>query len=1022
MDVVKTLKVNLITEDDRSRDVEPPTVPVLLTAESDSNGDIDISFSGSTDTETGVAYYIIYRKSSRSEPAPIARIEHEDNKKTYTYHNEISVKNADYTYYVSAIDKAENESELSNSIQVTSTVSKKPEVVSGLSAYIVDENTIQVNWVAPGSTDEVSQPANYEISINRGSEWVVLSTQKNNSVTYKFDRDIDGYPEKDALDEYKFRVRSVSVFNLYSDYVEKSLTTTGYKTWIVEPNVSAISITVNETGLQFRNTESYSSSVYGKDFITTFTLTKGEGDDKIEKTVSQSYVFNRDTDGYPEISNLKEYTVKMNVKNVTTGITYSTTARNLNNTDLTGYKGWKPVVNRDYLSFHPYDEAIDVHNKNNYEEEVYGNVTTYFKFGEKTPFTESYRFNRGVDGYPEPTEIKSYTFTVWAVNNVSGSISDKIETTIQDNEMYDYRSYTPRLNSSSISISVNRDKIILKDSEDYSVYAMGKGFKTLYAVSSDGETYSDYAEGDYEFDKANGEYPEREDLVNYRIKYKVVNVTSSTESDESEPLYISEEEINKYGTWNIGRLTVKSETVDKTIIISVDTAKLLREYYGYTQFGIRIKRIGNTDINDSGVTFNEMLGITPDEKFYEVNSTGTFFEESDYRNGDSERFYFFTGNKYVQTLPLIGHSARLYYGNICVEEDKTQVPRVANLDQAEKVEGNICMCDGTYFMYTDSKWVTLSDYKLVPTTYTYEVYATNEKYVALRVNPDTTEITVTALPTSISDIVKSHEHYKDLYVERISAINANIGLITQGGMGDFSTLSNYWALSNLSAEESGTGTGVLKGAFRVGGDTEYIQVTPHEDGTYSIEIHAGDITLSSSGTSLKSGTYIYDDKDPNKRMKLTSEGFIIQHKTGLSWSTYEEMGKVTIDKSGNLFISNASEDDENSPKIGIYIQGAKVYHFEKDIKDQHGEDPLNINPNMSGVIETLDNLFIPDSKKGFLGEINVNLNNINGKCGFLNRENFLTLGDKFIYADGVLKDPLKDLNEYFGVSAFKFKE
>ena len=98
MDVVKTLKVNLITEDDRSRDVEPPTVPVLLTAESDSNGDIDISFSGSIDTETGVAYYIIYRKSSRSEPAPIARIEHEDDKETYTYHNEISVKNADYTY------------------------------------------------------------------------------------------------------------------------------------------------------------------------------------------------------------------------------------------------------------------------------------------------------------------------------------------------------------------------------------------------------------------------------------------------------------------------------------------------------------------------------------------------------------------------------------------------------------------------------------------------------------------------------------------------------------------------------------------------------------------------------------------------------------------------------------------------------------------------------------------------------------------------------------------------------------
>lgn len=232
---------------------------------------------------------------------------------------------------------------------------------------------------------------------------------------------------------------------------------------------------------------------------------------------------------------------------------------------------------------------------------------------------------------------------------------------------------------------------------------------------------------------------------------------------------------------------------------------------------------------------------------------------------------------------------------------------------------------------------------------------------------------VTALCTSLRDIVKANANYKDLYVEKLSAINANIGLIQQGGFGDFSNWDNFWALSDLSSEDSGIEGGIKRGAFRVGDENEFITVIPPhshigEEGTkgyvkndsdnYKITVKAGNITLSTDGTLLDdAGTYVYNEGDQTKRMKLTSEGIIIQKQISKVPEVWEQRAQVTVSTEGNLTITNAGANDKSLPVNGTGVASDTIiYHFEQSLKDNNqGNAGLlefeNVTFNKSSVVD-----------------------------------------------------------------------
>lgn len=221
---------------------------------------------------------------------------------------------------------------------------------------------------------------------------------------------------------------------------------------------------------------------------------------------------------------------------------------------------------------------------------------------------------------------------------------------------------------------------------------------------------------------------------------------------------------------------------------------------------------------------------------------------------------------------------------------------------------------------------------------------------------------VTALITSLRDIVKSKQTAKEEYVDHLSAISANFGVMQSGAIGDFTnvgTKGNYWALTTIKPSEYpeiGTTKTVPQGSFRVGGDNQYINVLPQTDTQgnvtdYEVEIKAGNIKFSTDRT------YIYDSNDENIRLKLNANGIELQEKvigsTGGDWlggAKAKTIGFIqassAIDESGirysHLTISN-DVDIENDIIKGFTNAEAIIYHFENTVTDESGTDSKTLN-------------------------------------------------------------------------------
>lgn len=384
-------------------------------------------------------------------------------------------------------------------------------------------------------------------------------------------------------------------------------------------------------------------------------------------------------------------------------------------------------------------------------------------------------------------------------------------------------------------------------------------------------------------------------------------------------------------------------------------------YYEYTS---------QNEWTKAGRNFNEILGIEKDSVYYEpeFNKSVQYSEsannEPNYRK-DVQTPYVINTYKVSHTLPLIGQTSRIFkQGNVYTGTFTKDVTDYSTIPQSPE-EGDIIHYVGTtikqgdvvqflsggYYLYENSDWVPVYAKSLiVPTTYEYLIQMTNESGNVSNELP----VEVTALCTNIADIVHSHEHYKDLYVEKLSAISANIGMISEGGMGDFATRLNYWALSNLSPEDSGTLTGVKRGAFRVGGTDQFFLVEPDENdpNKFNIELRAGSINLTSDvdREGFVNGTYIYEGapETATRRLHLTSQGIVVESRPDAETSWEQggtETARIEIDKRDNLIITNA--DRENIPPFGYQAdENDVIYHFDDaqnptDEEVGEGETPSN---------------------------------------------------------------------------------
>ena len=569
-------------------------------------------------------------------------------------------------------------------------------------------------------------------------------------------------------------------------------------------------------------------------------------------------------------------------------------------------------------------------------------------------------------------------------------------------------------------------------------------------------------------------------LDNYSVSIQVTNESGKTSSVYT----LSQIDYADYKTWIIPDISVNKEVVDRTAIL---TAIYDNEgIYGNQKILVKIKRDGNNYPVSTGsqTTFNQMLGITPDSSWYTpkfdapVQPSSTSDTEGNYRENTSTDYETY-GYKITQTLPLIGQTARMFKsGNVPIMSGNVSlftkdVPEYSNLPSTlsaddvfhyiggEISNGDVILASNYYYICNsigavtpvgtenpyEEGWFVVSGNNLVlstdstvqsgttyyevdfeqvyskmlivPTTYEYQIQMTNESGYLTNVCTETVE----ALCTSISDIVHSHEYYKNLYVEKLSAINANIGLISEGGMGSFADKLNYWALSNMTPEECGVAGGVMKGAFRVGGVDEYFQVTPIGNDEYKIELKAGNIELTSTagggeGLDFLKGTYIYS-LDKKMRMTLSQKGIIIQKNTDTqhnppNWndaSNIENLGQVTIDEKQNFILSNS---DERIP-FGQTVSG-NVYHFETTAtNDESGYNTQNIG--VDGQIistSTLSPILDPvdGSSKCFSGTVSKTISSWQGRVAYLSKASVVRFGSKGFNLQGEYIDVPDPLTGY----------
>lgn len=249
-------------------------------------------------------------------------------------------------------------------------------------------------------------------------------------------------------------------------------------------------------------------------------------------------------------------------------------------------------------------------------------------------------------------------------------------------------------------------------------------------------------------------------------------------------------------------------------------------------------------------------------------------------------------------------------------------------------------CDGVYIqtLPLDGQ----DDDNIKDTTYTFKVWAYTEAGQG-----DYETVTTSALCDSLRDIVKANEDFKSLYVEKLSAISANLGVIKQGSLtgSDY----NFWALSTLTDD---LGKKRYQGAMRVGGQDEYLEVIPRVNNReqiigYHIDFKVGNFSVTSEASSINGELVVQEDEDSLDRTRITSQGTYYEHRNrkDLDWydiSKLESKGLKSefIYSHRHLIMANA--DISLRRKLGhdigrpLLSSQSKIYHFDTDLYDQNG--------------------------------------------------------------------------------------
>jgi hypothetical protein len=328
-------------------DFTAPTVPAVSNAVIDKNGWATITVTPSTDTESGVSYYKLYRKEGSETFSVLTTLDHTGS--SISYVDKTIRKGNAYSYCVSAVDKVGNTSKQSEEKSITAAVTAAPNPATSLTAIADTSDFIKLAWTEARTDTEENKASYYIVSISRdgGKTWAVCDKCYGTVFYYYYDRTIDKYPEAAALKTYKFRLQTVSVNDIASeDYAVSAADYSAYGTWI--PKEATVTAAAEENGIRLTWTDD-NNNFYGNVTYTPVILYSGTARVTAgTKDKTYFYEFKRTLDGYPEKSALtgaskylKNYSIAIKTTDEKSGNSVTGTAAI---PDESSYLQWLPVA------------------------------------------------------------------------------------------------------------------------------------------------------------------------------------------------------------------------------------------------------------------------------------------------------------------------------------------------------------------------------------------------------------------------------------------------------------------------------------------------------------------------------------------------------------------------------------------------------------------------------------------------------------------------------------------------------
>lgn len=340
---------------------------------------------------------------------------------------------------------------------------------------VATRDSIQVSFTHSG-VGLGNTIAFYVVAIDKGDgQWKTYYTDTN-TFYYQFDRSTDGYPEKSDLSRWQVKAKAVNIYGQESTLSEEvRIATDEYLTWKA-PSIAITSALAEEKGITVKWAAN-PALTYG-DMRYGYTILYESQEIATKKGIiayTDTYNFDRDTDGYPEKAgviaslqamgidpkgrDLDKYSVEV--------FAYTLQKEDPKTTDTADVLGiyygtWVPASVQQVKAI-AYQDRIEVEASAPSTPNNYG--TPYrFIFERKKGASDwerfeidgpsiTFNFDRQVDGYPEVDELATWRFRAKAVSTAGkeninwGGDSDGV--TINLDHYGTWRVGNPQVNAST---------------------------------------------------------------------------------------------------------------------------------------------------------------------------------------------------------------------------------------------------------------------------------------------------------------------------------------------------------------------------------------------------------------------------------------------------------------------------------------------------------------------------------------------------------------------------------------------